>query len=128
MLLKHLLKTTYVRHIPRMYFALSAAADAKCWFVKLWSSLELFGFEFLSCTNIDTRDKGLIGVSKDRVSRDIRCRARLTIVVIETQQYLARLIHARCLCARSKLSQAVQALGIYVCTPILTCADTVPVS
>lgn len=44
-----------------------SAADAKCWFVKLWSSLELFGFEFLSCTNIDTRDKGLIGVSKDRI-------------------------------------------------------------
>ena len=43
-------------------------ADSKCWFVKLWSSLELFGMEFLSCTNIDTKEKGLIGVSKDKVS------------------------------------------------------------
>ena len=42
--------------------------DAKCWFVKLWSSLELFGMEFLSCTNTDTKENGLIGVSKDRVS------------------------------------------------------------
>ena len=39
-----------------------------CWFVKLWSSLELFGMEFLSCTNIETKENGLIGVSKDRVS------------------------------------------------------------
>ena len=45
-----------------------AVRDAKCWFVKLWSSLELFGMEFLSCTNIDTKENGLIGVSKDRVS------------------------------------------------------------
>lgn len=45
-----------------------SVADAKCWFIKLWSSLELFGMEFLSCTNIDTKDKGLIGVSKDKVS------------------------------------------------------------
>lgn len=43
-------------------------ADCKCWFVKLWSSLELFGMEVLSCTNIDTKEKGLIGVSKDKVS------------------------------------------------------------
>lgn len=41
--------------------------DAKCWFVKLWSSLELFGMEFLSCTNTDTKENGLIGVSKDRI-------------------------------------------------------------
>lgn len=42
--------------------------DAMCWFVKVWSSLDLFGVEFLSCTNLDTKDKGLIGVSKNRVS------------------------------------------------------------
>ena len=42
-------------------------AEAKCWFVKLWSSLELFGMEFLSCTNMDTKEKGLIGVSKEKV-------------------------------------------------------------
>ena len=42
--------------------------DAMCWFVKLWSSLELFGMEFLSCTNTETKENGLIGVSKDRVS------------------------------------------------------------
>ena len=45
-----------------------AVADAKCWFIKLWSSLELFGMEFLSCTNTETKEKGLIGVSKDKVS------------------------------------------------------------
>ncbi len=44
-------------------------ADAKCWFIKLWSSLELFGMEFLSCTNTDTKEKGLIGVSKNKVSK-----------------------------------------------------------
>ena len=44
------------------------ARDAMCWFVKLWSSLELFGMEFLSCTNTDTKENGLIGISKDRVS------------------------------------------------------------
>lgn len=44
-----------------------SSQDAKCWFVKLWSSLELFGMEFLSCTNTDTKDKGLIGISKDKV-------------------------------------------------------------
>lgn len=48
-----------------------SAQDAKCWFVKLWSSLELFGMEFLSCTNTDTKDKGLIGISKDRVCAHI---------------------------------------------------------
>lgn len=42
--------------------------NAMCWFVKVWSSLDLFGVEFLSCTNLDTKDKGLIGVSKSRVS------------------------------------------------------------
>lgn len=45
-----------------------SVADAKCWFIKLWSSLELFGMEFLSCANIDTKEKSLIGVSKDKVS------------------------------------------------------------
>jgi len=44
-----------------------SAADAKCWFVKLWSSLELFGMEFFSSTNVDTKDNGLVGVSKNRV-------------------------------------------------------------
>ena len=42
--------------------------DAMCWFIKLWSSLDLFGVEFLSCVNLDTKGKGLIGVSKSRVS------------------------------------------------------------
>ncbi len=42
-------------------------AEAKCWFVKLWSSLELFGVEFLSCVNIDTKEDGLIGISNDKV-------------------------------------------------------------
>ena len=46
----------------------ASVRDAKCWFVKLWSSLELFGMEFLSCTNTETKENGLIGVSKDRVS------------------------------------------------------------
>ena len=45
-----------------------SVTDAKCWFVKLWSSLELFGMEFYSCTNMDTKDKSLLGVSRDRVS------------------------------------------------------------
>lgn len=45
-----------------------STADAMCWFVKVWSSLDLFGVEFLSCTNLDTKDEGLIGVSKSRVS------------------------------------------------------------
>jgi hypothetical protein len=44
-----------------------SVCDAKCWFVKLWSSLELFGMEFLSCTNTETKENGLIGISKDRV-------------------------------------------------------------
>lgn len=52
----------------RIYSSWCAARDAMCWFVKLWSSLELFGMEFLSCTNNDTKENGLIGISKDRVS------------------------------------------------------------
>jgi len=42
-------------------------AEGKCCFIKLWSSLELFGFEFLSCTEASTNQKGLIGISKDKV-------------------------------------------------------------
>ncbi|KAL5477255.1 hypothetical protein EMCRGX_G024024 [Ephydatia muelleri] len=41
--------------------------NAKCLFVKKWSSLELFGTEFLSFYNMDTKDKGLIGVSKNKI-------------------------------------------------------------
>lgn len=65
------------REKGRALFALaSTATDAMCWFVKLWSSLELFGFEFLSCTKTDSRDKGLIGVSKNRVSQTkiVKCK------------------------------------------------------
>ena len=51
-----------------LLISIPPVTDGKCWFVKLWSSLELFGFEFLSCTNVDSRDKGLIGISKSRVS------------------------------------------------------------
>ena len=51
-----------------MHTMLYTVTDAKCWFVKLWSSLELFGMEFLSCTNTESKENGLIGVSKDRVS------------------------------------------------------------
>ena len=67
--------TTYVHCIPmlRLTFVTSSyihtAKDAKCWFVKLWSSLELFGMEFFSSTNVDTKDNGLVGVSKYRVRR-----------------------------------------------------------
>jgi hypothetical protein len=62
-----------VKHIAKQITTQHSAlegvsvADAKCWFVKLWSSLELFGVEFLSCSNIDTKGKSLIGVSKDKV-------------------------------------------------------------
>ena len=41
--------------------------DAKCCFVKLWSTLPLFGLELLSCVNVATREKGIIGVSKRKV-------------------------------------------------------------
>ncbi|CAI7995568.1 Talin-2 [Geodia barretti] len=62
-----------VKHLSKQILAEHAALkgltvrDAMCWFVKLWSSLQLFGMEFLSCTNIETKENGLIGVSKDRV-------------------------------------------------------------
>lgn len=58
------------RQITAQHLSLEgvSVADAKCWFTKLWSSLELFGMEFLSCSNIDTKEKSLIGVSKDKVS------------------------------------------------------------
>ena len=42
-------------------------SDGKCCFLKLWSSLELFGFEFLSCSEAKSNQKGLIGISKDKV-------------------------------------------------------------
>ena len=42
-------------------------SDGKCCFIKLWSSLELFGFEFLSCSEAKSNQKGLIGISKDKV-------------------------------------------------------------
>lgn len=41
--------------------------DAKCCFVKLWSTLPLFGLELLSCVNMATREKGIIGVSRRKV-------------------------------------------------------------
>lgn len=43
------------------------ACDAKSWFVKLWSSMELFGMEMFSCVNADTKESGLIGISKYKV-------------------------------------------------------------
>lgn len=41
--------------------------DAKCCFVKLWSTLPLFGLELLSCVNVATREKGIVGISKRKV-------------------------------------------------------------
>ena len=67
----HYIRTLYT--MLRLTFVTSSyihtATDAKCWFVKLWSSLELFGMEFFSSTNVDTKDNGLVGVSKYRVRR-----------------------------------------------------------
>lgn len=70
--LKGLTGTVYTSCMPLLFAQWHlvycwAVRDAMCWFVKLWSSLELFGMEFLSCTNTETKDNGLIGVSKDRV-------------------------------------------------------------
>lgn len=50
-----------------MLIFLFIASDGKCCFIKLWSSLELFGFEFLSCSEAKSNKKGLIGISKDKV-------------------------------------------------------------
>ena len=44
-----------------------SACDAKNWFVKMWSSMELFGMEFFSSINTETKDSGLIGVSRHKV-------------------------------------------------------------
>ena len=44
-----------------------AANDAKCWFIKLWSSSHLFGMEFFSCINTEIKEKGLVGISKEKV-------------------------------------------------------------
>jgi hypothetical protein len=48
-------------------FLSHVAQDAMCLFIKLWSTLNLFGTEFLSCINFDTKEKGLLGVSKEKV-------------------------------------------------------------
>jgi hypothetical protein len=44
-----------------------SGTDAKCCFIKMWSTLPLFGMEFLSCMNHDTKEKGLIAISKQKV-------------------------------------------------------------
>ena len=62
--------------------------DAMCWFVKLWSSLELFGMEFLSCTNTETKENGLIGISKDRVSPNHALLHVVTMLDCTTYMYV----------------------------------------
>jgi hypothetical protein len=43
------------------------ANEAKALFVQLWSTLPAFGMEFMSCADLRSKHKGLIGVSKDKI-------------------------------------------------------------
>ncbi len=54
-----------------MITLLHAAQEAMCWFIKLWSSMNSFGMEFISCSNMETREKGIIGVSKNKVRQSV---------------------------------------------------------
>lgn len=53
--------------IHSLFIHFCAANDAKCWFIKLWSSSHLFGMEFFSCINTEIKEKGLVGISKEKV-------------------------------------------------------------
>ncbi|XP_019848741.1 PREDICTED: fermitin family homolog 1-like [Amphimedon queenslandica] len=44
-----------------------SANDGKCWFIKLWSTCHLFGMEFFSCSNTEIKEKGLVGISKEKI-------------------------------------------------------------
>lgn len=46
---------------------LFVVAEAKAMFVQLWSTLPTFGMEFVSCAELTSKRKGLVGVSKDKV-------------------------------------------------------------
>lgn len=62
-----------IKHIAKQVAAYHSSLgnlpvqNAKCLFVKKWSSLELFGTEFLSFYNVDSKEKGLIGISKNKI-------------------------------------------------------------
>ncbi|XP_062522667.1 fermitin family homolog 2-like isoform X2 [Corticium candelabrum] len=52
-------------HYKQLYDV--SATDAIAMFVQLWSTLPTFGIEFLSCAEMSSKRKGLVGVSKDKI-------------------------------------------------------------